>query len=232
MKSDKLMDVYREVWKKYSVPIKKGKLDPYKESFVWYGRDWIDRSNPPFLAAVFKVPSILWEPIQTIQADLERIDARQRYHCPNYFHVTLEEYGWEDQVNAREIIKIMKKILPGYSPFEIQLRGLNCFSRTVFIQVFDKSQNLRRMYKDIHTEFPNLTEEHFQYVPHVSIVDILTNEARDLMTVIKNTYREKTIGEVTVDTIHIVKARPYLSVGRIETIEIIPLGNESCSKRP
>jgi hypothetical protein len=69
-------------------------------------------------------------------------------------------------------------------------------------------------------------------VPHVSIVNMLTNEARDLITLIEDKYRENTIGEAKVDTIHTVKARPYLTVGRIETIKAIPLRNESSEKRP
>jgi hypothetical protein len=52
------------------------------------------------------------------------------------------------------------------------------------------------------------------------------------MTLIEDKYREKTIGEAKVDTAHTIKARPCLTVGRIETIETIPLRNESSEKRP
>jgi 2'-5' RNA ligase len=215
--------VYRKIWDKYSSLIKQGKLKPRRESFVWYGRDWIRSDNPPFLAAVFKIPSTLWAPVQLIQANLERSDPRQKYHHPNYFHITLREYGWEDKVDLRETLRIMRKMLSFYSPFKIQLKGLNCFSRTIIVQVFDSTQNLLSMYKDIRRGFPSLEEGPFEYVPHVSIADIMTDEAHNLLTLIKEKYREKEIGQIKVDGIHIVRARPYLTVGRIETIETIRL---------
>jgi 2'-5' RNA ligase len=223
MSLKKQMDVYRKIWDKYRSLIKDGKLEPRIESFVWYGRDWIRSDNPPFLAAVFKIPSTLWEPIQLIQAELERSDPRQKYHHPNYFNITLREYRWEDKVDLRETLRIMRKMLSFYSPFEIQLKGLNCFSRTIIVQVFDSSQSLLRMYKDIHREFPSLEEEPFEYVPHVAIAGIVTDEARNLLTLIEEKYREKEIGQIKVDRIHMVRARPYLTVGRIETIETIRL---------
>jgi 2'-5' RNA ligase len=222
----KQMDVYQKIWDKYSVPIIEEKLKPPRESFVWYGRDWIYSGNPPFLAAIFKIPSTLWEPIQLIQADLERTDPRQRYHHPNYFHITLEEYGWEDKVDLREILGIMRKMLSNYSSFNVQFKGLNCFPGTIVVQVFDKFQSLLRIYKDIHRKFPNLEEEPYEYVPHVAIANIVTDEARNLLTLIENKYREKEIGQIKVDRIHIVRARPYLTVGRIETIKTIRLKNQ------
>ena len=215
--------VYQKIWDKYSSQIKQGKLKPRRKSFVWYGRDWIRSDNPPFLAAVFKIPSTSWAPIQLIQANLERSDPRQKYHHPNYFHITLKEYGWEDKVDLRETLRIMRKMLSFYSPFEIQLKGLNCFSRAIIVQVFDRSQSLPRMYKDIRRGFPSLEEDPFEYVPHVAIADIVTDEARNLLTLIEERYREKEIGPIKVDGIHIVRARPYLTVGRIETIETIRL---------
>jgi len=215
--------VYQEIWEKNSVLVKEGKLEPRRKSFIWDGRDWIDSNNPPFLAAVFKIPSALWEIIQLIQADLERTDSRQRYHHPNHFHVTLEEYGWEDKIDLQKMLKVMRKILSNYSAFKIELRGLNLFPRTVFIQVFDETQTLFNIYSDIHREFPNLEEDPFEYVPHISIADIMTNEACNLAALIESKYREKEIGQIDVDEIHIVRARPYLTVGRIETIETIKL---------
>ena len=223
MNLERQINVYQEIWKKYSAPIKEGKLGPRRKSFTWYGRDWIDSSNPPFLAAVFKIPSTLWERIQLIQADLERTDPRQRYHYPNYFHITLEEYGWEDRVDFQEILKKMRNIISNYSSFKIELKGLNCFPRTIIIQVFGRSQELLSIYNNIHREFPELEEEPFEYVPHASIADITTNEARDLVDLIENRYRQEDIGRVDVNEIHIVRVRPYLAVGRIETIETVYL---------
>ncbi|MFX1250013.1 MAG: 2'-5' RNA ligase family protein [Promethearchaeota archaeon] len=222
MSFKKQIDDYQEIWEKYSRQIKEGKLEPRREP-VFYGRNLYDKNNPPFLAAVFMIPSTLWESIQLIQVDLEQADPRQKYHQPSFFHITLEEYGWEDQVDLGEVLQIMKKMLANYSSFEIQLKGLNCFPRTIYIQVFDASQSLFRIYKDIHKKFPNLKEEYPDYIPHVTIADILTDEARSLLTLIQKNYRIKEIGQIKVDRIHIVKAISYLSVGRIETIKTIKL---------
>ena len=43
------------------------------------------------------------------------------------------------------------------------------------------------------------------------------------MALIEDKYRGKEIGQTNVDEIHIVRVRPYLTVGRIETIETIKL---------
>ncbi len=222
MSFKKQIDDYQAFWAKYCTLIKEGKLEPPREP-VFHGRKMYDDNNPPFLAAVFMIPSTVWEPIQLIQADLERTDPRQKFHQPNFFHITLEEYGWEDQIDLGDILRIMKKLLAHYSSFEIQLKGLNCFLRTIYLQVFDKSQNLLKIYKEIHQRFPNLKEDHPEYIPHVTIAEILTDEARSLLTLIEKKYRAKEISRIKLDKIHIVRARPYLTVGRIETIDTISL---------
>ena len=225
LKPKKQIDVYQEVWRKYSSPIMDGKFEPLEESFTWHGREWANQNNPPFLACVFKMPSEFWEPIQLVQAELERTDLRQRYYQPNYFHVTLEEYGWEDEVSFEHIAETMREMLSGYRPFTIELKGLNCFSRTLFVKVFDRSRSFSGMYKDIHKRFPNSKKEHPEYIPHLAVADVVTDEARDLIALIEKRYREERIGQVNVDRIHIVRARPYLTVGRVETVGIIPLNS-------
>ncbi|MHA2332571.1 MAG: 2'-5' RNA ligase family protein [Candidatus Hodarchaeales archaeon] len=223
MNPSELIDVlYRKIWERYSYPMKEGKLELPK-NFYWYGRNWADKNNPPFIAVVFKIPLILWEPIQQIQADLEKTDYRQKYHFPSYFHVTLEEYGWEDKIDYEKMLVNTEKLLSNCSPFTVYLKGLNCFARTIFIQVFDLSKGFSRIYGKIHEEFPHLVADHPEYIPHVSIADILTNEARDLMTLVENKYREYEIGTITVDRLHVVRARPYLTVGRIEIINTVYL---------
>lgn len=154
---------------------------------------------------------------------MERIDPRQRYHHPSNFHITLEEFGWEDEVDLRKLMRLTKKMISNLSQFEIELKGVNCFPRTIFAQVFDRSQTLLRIYKDIHEYFPNVKEEHPEYIPHVSIVDILTNEACKLVTAIESKYRKKKIGKIKVDSVSIVAWKPYLTVGRIEARRTIPL---------
>jgi hypothetical protein len=44
MKYEEQMDVHREIWNKHNVLIKEGKLEPFRESFVWYGRDHEENS--------------------------------------------------------------------------------------------------------------------------------------------------------------------------------------------
>jgi hypothetical protein len=44
MESEEQMDVYREIWNKYNALIKGGELEPFRESFVWYGRDHEENS--------------------------------------------------------------------------------------------------------------------------------------------------------------------------------------------
>ncbi|MFX0093845.1 MAG: 2'-5' RNA ligase family protein [Candidatus Hodarchaeota archaeon] len=230
---EKLKREYLENWEKFSSIVKEGKLEPIKEKRVWLGRETkkglvskyqdLDIGNPPFLAAVFMLPSGVWESIQRIQADLEKVDPNQKYYHPYYFHITLEEYGWEDQIDLEELLETMKTILSKYSSFDIQLKGLNCFPRTIYVQVFDPSQTFLRIFEDIRSSFSNLEEKPFEYIPHVSIAEILSNEASKLISLIAEKYRKTYIGKIKVEKIHIVRARPHLTVGRIEMLAEIPL---------
>ncbi|MFW9998200.1 MAG: hypothetical protein ACFFD4_39530, partial [Candidatus Odinarchaeota archaeon] len=65
MDSSELTGTYQKIWERYSYPMKEGKLELPK-TIDWYGRNLTDRNNPPFIAIIFKMPPVLWEPIQLI----------------------------------------------------------------------------------------------------------------------------------------------------------------------
>ncbi|MFX0123357.1 MAG: 2'-5' RNA ligase family protein [Candidatus Hodarchaeota archaeon] len=217
------LQVYNAIWEKYSPIIRKGQIDhSQEEETMFYGRRLYNKDNPAFLAVVFKIPSeMIWEPIQLIQAKFEKVDPNQQYHHANYFHITLEELGWEDQVDLDQISDEIEEIVSSYNPFEVKLKGLNCFLMTIFIQVVDQTNSFQRIFEAIHKRFPHLIEKPFDYVPHISIIRILTKGAPTLISLIEKKYRREIIGELSIDQIHIVRAWPYLTVGRIEVVKTI-----------
>ena len=75
----------------------------------------------------------------------------------------------------------------------------------------------------MHNQFPFIPKNYPVYIPHISITEIMTNEAKDLIEKIEQKYRETLIGTMIVDEIQIVAWRPYLTVGAIEIIESITL---------
>ena len=75
----------------------------------------------------------------------------------------------------------------------------------------------------IFEEFPYLEKYFPFYLPHISLVRIETTEARNIIRLINERYRDIEIGAMNVDEIQVVAARPYLSVGRIEILERIKL---------
>ena len=219
------VDAYNRNWNKYSRIIREGLIPPMDENFVWLGKKVYDKTNPPFLASIVKVDSSLWKKIQQIQADIDRIDSRQEFFHPAYFHITLSEFGWKDQVDYNKIKQKMEDILLDFSPFKLEIRGLNCFERIIYVQVFDKKQVLRSIYYRMLEEFPFLEKRFPEYVPHISMVRINTEEAKDVIDQVEQKYREVSIGEMIVNNIQIVSVRPYLSVGRISTEDRIVLSD-------
>ncbi len=211
------VDVYKRNWNKYSQIIREGLIPPIEKNYLWLGKKVNERTNPPFLASVVKVDSSLWKKIQEIQADIEIIDSRQEFFHPTYFHTTLGEFGWKDQVDYNKIKQKMEDIVLDFTPFELKIKGLNCFERIIYAQVFDKNRILRSIYYRMLEEFPFLEKRFPEYIPHVSIVKINTEEAKDVIDQVEHKYREVVIGETMVDNIQIVSVRPYLSVGRIKT---------------
>ncbi len=211
------VDVYKRNWNKYSRIIREGLIPPLDDNYIWLGKRVHDRTNPPFLASVVKVDSSLWKKIQEIQADIERVDSRHEFFHPTYFHITLSEFGWKDQVDYNKIKQKMEDILLDFSPFHMKIKGLNCFERIIYAQVFDRNQVLRSIYYRMLEEFPFLEKRFPEYVPHISIVKIKTEGAKDVIDQVEQKYREVSIGEMLVDNIQIVSVRPYLSVGMIKT---------------
>ena len=216
-------EVYRRNWNKYSRIIREGLISHLDDNYIWLGKKVHDRTNPPFLASIVKVDSNLWKNIQEIQANIERIDSRQEFFHPTYFHITLSEFGWKDQVDYNKIKRKMEDIFLDFSPFNLEIKGLNCFERIIYAQVFDKKQVLRSIYYRMLEEFPFLEKRFPEYIPHISIVRINTEEAKDVIDQVEHKYREVSIGEMLVDNIQIVSVRPYLSVGRIKTEDKIVL---------
>lgn len=210
-------EVYKRSWNKYSRIIRDGLIPPLDDNYVWLGKKVNERTNPPFLASIVKVDSSLWKKIQQIQSDIERIDSSQEFFHPLYFHITLSEFGWKDQVDYNKIKQKIEDIVIDFPPFNLKIKGLNCFERIIYAQVFDKNGVLRSIYYRMLEEFSFLEKRFPEYIPHISIVRIKTEEAKDVIEQVENKYRETNIGEMMVDNIQIVSVRPYLSVGRIKT---------------
>ncbi len=218
-------EVYKRNWNKYSRIIRDGLISHLDDNYVRLGKKVHDRTNPPFLASIVKVDSSLWKKIQQIQSDIDRIDSRQEFFHPTYFHITLSEFGWKDQVDYNKIKQKMEDVLLDFSPFKLEIKGLNCFERIIYAQVFDKKQVLRSIYYRMLEEFPFLEKRFPEYMPHISIVKINSEEAKDVIDQVEHKYREVSIGEMSVDNIQIVSVRPYLSVGRIKMEDKIVLSD-------
>ena len=218
-------DVYKRNWNKYSRVIREGLISPLDENYIWLGKKMNYRTNPPFLASVVKVDSSLWEKIQEIQVDIERIDSRHEFFHPIYFHITLSEFGWKDQVDYNKVKQKMEDILLDFSPFNLEIKGLNCFERIIYAQVFDRNKVLQSIYYRMLEEFPFLEKRFPAYIPHISIVRITSEEAKDVIDRVEQKHREVNIGEMSVDNIQIVSVKPYLSVGRITTEDKILLSD-------
>lgn len=217
-------ELFEKNWEYYNEIMLEDRVPLFDDSVIYSGRKLYNKNNPPFLASIVKVSRSLCENLQQIQAVFDRIDNRHTYFHPIYFHITLKEFGWEDQVEIKEIGKKMTRIANSFSPFDIEIRGINCFERIIFAQVFDESQNLESIFNKIFEEFPHLEKYFPFYMPHISLVRIETTEARNLIHIITEEYRNVEIGTMRVENIQIVAAKPYLTVGRIEIREKISLG--------
>ncbi len=216
-------ELFEKNWEHYSKIMLEDRVPLFDDNVIYSGRKLYDKNNPPFLASIVKVSPKLWENLQQIQAEFDRIDSRHTYFHPIYYHITLKEFGWEDQVDLKEITEKMTKILSDFPPFNLEIRGINCFERIIFAQVFDKKKYLESIFNKIFEEFPHLEKYFPFYLPHVSLTRIETTEARNIISKINEKYREVNIGSMKVEKIQIVSARPYLSVGRIEIKEHIEL---------
>jgi 2'-5' RNA ligase len=150
---------------------------------------------------------------------LERKDPRQLYFHPIYFHITLNELGWQDQLNLEEITTKMKEILTNIEPFILEVKGLNCFNYMIFAQVFDGEEIIFKIDELMHRHFSFIKPRFRTKIPHISITEIKTKEGKNLIELIEKKYRKIEIGEMDVKEIQIVAARPYLTVGALEVVE-------------
>ena len=216
-------ELFEKNWEHYSKILLEDRVPLFDDNVIYSGRKLYDKTNPPFLASIVKVSHSLCENLQQIQAVFDRIDHRHTYFHPIFFHITLKEFGWEDQVEIKELKERMTKVTSSFSPFDIEIKGINCFERIIFAQVFDKNQFLESIFNKIFEEFPHLEKYFPFYLPHISLARIETTEARNIIHVITDKYRKVKIGTLRVDEIQIVAARPYLTVGRIEVRDKIEL---------
>jgi 2'-5' RNA ligase len=213
------IDIYEKIWKKFRTIITEGKVQPLNKDLVYMGKKFFAESNSPLIVVIAPVSPNLWPEIQQIQAKFERIDSRQQSFHPIYFHITLIEFGWEDQINLKDMTVKVKELLSEISPFKLEIRGLNCFEYMIYAQVFDEEQVLLRIYELMYNRFPLIPKRFPVFIPHISITEIKTNEAKSLIEKIEQQYRETDIGTMIVEEIQIVAARPYLTVGALEVIE-------------
>ena len=216
-------ELFEKNWEHYSKIMLEDRVPLFDDGVIYSGRKLYDRNNPPFIASIVNVSHSLWKNLQQIQAAFDRIDSRHTYFHPIYFHITLKEFGWEDQVEIQDIIEKMTKIAGNFSPFDLEIRGINCFERIIFAQVFDTKQYLESIFNKIFEEYPHLEKYFPFYIPHISLARIETTEARNIIREINKKYKNVKIGSMRVDEIQIVAARPYLSAGRIEIREQIKL---------
>jgi 2'-5' RNA ligase len=216
-------EIYEKNWDHYSKIMLEDRFRLFKDRVIYSGRKLYSKRNPPLIASIVEVSSTLWKKLQQIQASFDRIDSRHTFFHPVYFHITLNTFGWEDQVDITDIKKKITKIVSKIPPFNLEIKGVNCFERIIFAQVFDEKQILESIFTKTFEEFPDLEKYFPFYIPHISLVRIETTEARKIIRVINEKYRDINIGEIRVEEIQIVAARPYLSVGRTEILKKIKL---------
>ena len=139
-----------------------------------------------YLSAFIRIPRKIFPKIKDVQQELKRADPRQIYHPPSFWHITVKLLNLEGRLRASmpRIKSTIEEVLKGYTPFRVELRGLDVFPEVVYVHVFDRGV-LKKIHNDLKHRLHDLVEHYWfegpGYTPHLTLASFKTQNISKLV---------------------------------------------------
>lgn len=139
-----------------------------------------------YLSAFIRIPRKIFPKIKDVQQELKRADPRQIYHPPSFWHITVKLLNLEGRLRASmpRIKSTIEEVLRGYTPFRVELRGLDVFPEVVYVHVFDRGV-LKKIHNDLKHRLHDLVEHYWfegpGYTPHLTLASFKTQDISKLV---------------------------------------------------
>jgi 2'-5' RNA ligase len=193
---------------------------------------WSNRQGE-FVLCCVRIPTETFGPeFHELREKLEALHPLVRLHPPEFLHITVQEIGfvtaqpvWRDeftQARLDEFLSYIEAPIADFSPFTVQLSGLNSFTDAAFLDVRDNGWLSRIHYRmrDFVIFPPN---KHFPYLPVTTFGDYTKRAPAAELIELLTPYRETVFGSFQVNEIDVVRLRvdePYPQLQIERTIRL------------
>jgi 2'-5' RNA ligase len=172
------------------------------------------------LTAVSRVPAQQADDIARALEPLRASGQGHYFYPPETIHLTIRNL---DGLDA-EALDTAATVLSAAPAFELELRGLNVSSHTVFVQALprdDTLRSLRRRLDDVVHKSPRRRLS--LNVAHVNVLRFRGRVARSLLVAVARR-RSLALGTLRIESVEIVETDRLLSTAGTRTIRRIALG--------
>jgi 2'-5' RNA ligase len=172
------------------------------------------------VTAVSRVPAEQADAVARAVEPLRATGPEHYFYPPETLHLTIRNLDGLDAA----VLDAAAAVLNAAPAFELELRGLNVSSQTVFVQALprdDTLRSLRRRLDDLaHTSPRPRLSLNFA---HVNVLRFRGRVARSLLVAVARR-RSLALGTLRIDTVEIVETDRLLSAAGTRTIRRIALG--------
>ncbi len=161
------------------------------------------------LSINFPISKEIRQKIVKVQEVSKLVDKSQIFIPELKLHCTVKSCGLIgkqiNEDNIPQIIETAKRLLDDFKQFKVQLKGLQSFPNTVYINVISKDSKLKELHNLLNENIKYSEYQEFEgegYKPHTTIIELI-NKSPNLLTEIDK-YKDYNFGEMTVDTINVI----------------------------
>lgn len=191
-----------------------------------YWSEIIRSGNSMYAGLIFRIPPRLWRPIQQVQNEFRKVDPRQLYSKPATFHISVKGVGYlQEDVDIDKfetVLARINKIVSGFEPFQIELKGIGVFPTSIHVKVVDTKGNFKEINTKIAEELKGDVDSSVydgaSYIPHVTLLTFNTKDASSLLQVAESdAMKNYEFGIAGVYETEFVRTNLLLALGPEET---------------
>jgi 2'-5' RNA ligase len=200
-------------------------LDAYRVAWsfgllVQHGKEHRLPQHDRHVTAVSRVPARQADAVARALEPLRATGPEHYFYPPETLHLTIRNLDGLDAA----ALDTAAAVLSSAPAFELDLRGLNVSSQTVFVQALPRDDTLRslrrRLDEVVHTSPRPRLSLNFA---HVNVLRLRGRVGRSLLTAVVRR-RSLALGTLRIDSVEIVETDRLLSTAGTRTIRRIALG--------
>lgn len=190
-----------------------------------YWNEILSSGDTLYAGLIFRIPPRLWRPLVSVQNELRRVDPRQLYSNPATFHVPIKGLGYlEEELDRNRyeaVLHRIKDIVSEFPPFEVNLRGVDAFSTSIYAKVDDGGRFREineRILKELEGQIEKSSFDAEEFVPHVTLATFNTKDVQPLLDMVHSpTMKSRDFGSAGVYEIEAVRVNLIFALGPQET---------------